>query len=358
MPPSSTMSGHADKLRDKVVVITGGSRGLGRAIAEQAAARGAIVVLAARSAAELDACAAAIRAAGGRASTCPTDVTSLDAMQALRDHALREHGRLDAWVNDAGTAGAFGPIIEQDPEAFLRVVDTIVRGAYFGSLLAIRHFREHGGGTLLNMLGRGDTTPVPMQCAYGSSKTWLRAFTLALAAEQKDRPDIAVFALNPGMVATAMLHEVEVIAGHEQGLAVFPTATAKWARPSACGRGRPRGRPSASSRCSSVGPRPSARSSTSCSGGARRRCGRLAMGCCGCFVASSRRRSGCTYGRPGRASDQPRTKRTAALGGGWVSGTQWGSSGVFGRSGTIVMPASASMRARVSSASVPSAIAM
>lgn len=233
MPPSSAMSGHADELRDKVVVITGGSRGLGRAIAEQAAARGAIVVLAARSATELDACAAAIRAAGGRASTCPTDVTTLAAMQALRDHALREHGRLDAWVNDAGTAGAFGPIVEQDPEAFLRVVDTIVRGAYFGSLLAIRHFREHGGGTLLNVLGRGDTTPVPMQCAYGSSKTWLRAFTLALAAEQKDRPDIAVFALNPGMVATAMLHEVEVIAGHEQGLAVFPTIVGMWARPPA-----------------------------------------------------------------------------------------------------------------------------
>ena len=87
-------------LRGKVVVITGASRGLGRAVAEQAAARGATVVLAARGAADLDACAHAIVAAGGRASACPTDVTSLEAMQALRDHALREHGRLDAWVND------------------------------------------------------------------------------------------------------------------------------------------------------------------------------------------------------------------------------------------------------------------
>lgn len=219
-------------LRDKVVVITGASRGLGRAVAIEAAGLGAVVVAAARSPAALDELVAEIRAAGGRASACPTDVTSLDAMRALRDHALHEQGRIDAWVNDAGTAGAFGPIAELAPDDFLRVLDTNVRGAYFGSLLAIRQFRgQASGGTLLNVLGRGDKTPVPMQAAYGASKTWLRAFTLALAAEQNDRSDIAVFALNPGMVATAMLHEVEVIAGHEAGLAVFPTIVGMWARP-------------------------------------------------------------------------------------------------------------------------------
>lgn len=219
------------KLRDKVVVVTGASHGLGCALAKQAAAAGAIVVGAARHQADLDQLVAEIIAAGGRASACVTDVGSFESMLALREHALREHGRLDAWVNNAGTAGAFGPVAELAPEQFLTVIDTNIRGTYFGSLLAIRHFREHGGGTLINLLGRGDKTPVPMQCAYGSSKSWVRAFTLALAREQNDRPDIAVYALNPGMVATRMLHRVDVIAGHEQGLAVFPTIVGMWGRP-------------------------------------------------------------------------------------------------------------------------------
>jgi len=219
------------KLRGQVVVITGASRGLGRAIAEQAAAAGAIVVAAARGQADLDRLVADIVAAGGRASACPTDVSSLEQMQALRDHALREHGRLDAWVNDAGTAGSFGPVAEVPPVQFLRVLDTNIRGVYFGSLLAIRKFREQGSGTLINILGRGDKSPVPMQCAYGSSKTWIRSFTLALAREQADQPGIAVHALNPGMVATAMLDHVDVIAGHESGLSVYPTIVGMWARP-------------------------------------------------------------------------------------------------------------------------------
>ncbi len=218
-------------LRDKVVVVTGASRGLGRAIAEQAAAAGAIVVGAARGQVELDRLVAAIVGAGGRASALATDVGSLAQMQALRDHAVREHGRIDAWVNDAGTAGPYGPVIDLAPEQFMRVLDTNIRGTYFGSLLAIRQFREQGGGTLLNVLGRGDTTPVPLQCAYGSSKTWIRSFTLALASELEARPEIAVYALNPGLVATDLVHRLDVIAGQEQGLAGFKTIVGMWAKP-------------------------------------------------------------------------------------------------------------------------------
>lgn len=211
--------------------MTGASRGLGRAIAKAAAVEGAVVVAAARSGGRLAELVAEIEGAGGRASAKPTDVGELAQVRALLDHALAEHGRVDVWINNAGVAGPYGPTLEIAPEDFEAVIDTNLRGTYHGSLLALRHFRERGQGRLINLLGRGDKRPVAMQNAYATSKAAIRSLTLALAEELREHGQIHVHALNPGLVRTELLTRVEVVEGHEDELAAFPTIIRMWARP-------------------------------------------------------------------------------------------------------------------------------
>jgi NAD(P)-dependent dehydrogenase (short-subunit alcohol dehydrogenase family) len=148
------------------------------------------------------------------------DVTDFSQVEALADHTLKTYGRLDVWVNNAGWSAPYGPTVHMSPERFLQVTRTNIQGAYHGSLIAMRHFLTHRRGKLINVLGRGERGPVPMQNAYSASKAWLKSFTLALAAEYKDS-GVGVFALSPGMMDTDMLLDVEVIQGYEERLRIF-----------------------------------------------------------------------------------------------------------------------------------------
>ena len=226
---SSSLSS-PNNLHDKVAVITGSTRGLGLGLARALAAAGAGVVIAGRSAAGVEAAVSQVRAAGGRAVGRAADVADLAQVQALADLALQEWGRLDIWVNNAGVAGPYGPTLDFTPEAFHQVIQTNIAGTYHGSRVALRHFVAQRAGKLVNLLGHGYTRPLPWQNAYGSSKAWVRAFTLALAAETKDA-GVGVFAFNPGMVLTELLTEAEVLAGSEHRLDVFPTVVRMWAKP-------------------------------------------------------------------------------------------------------------------------------
>jgi NAD(P)-dependent dehydrogenase (short-subunit alcohol dehydrogenase family) len=122
------------------------------------------------------------------------------------------------------------------PERFTAVLRTNILGTYYGSWVALRYFlAEHertssGGGKLINVLGRGDRNPVPMQSAYASSKAWVRSFTLALAKEYQDS-DVGVYALNPGMMTTEMLTRVEAVEGYASDLGALETITRMWAKP-------------------------------------------------------------------------------------------------------------------------------
>jgi NAD(P)-dependent dehydrogenase (short-subunit alcohol dehydrogenase family) len=203
---------------------------LGLAAALAFAAEGAAVVVGARSAAAVEAAVRQIRAAGGRASGRATDVADLAQVQALADLALSEFGRLDIWLNNAGSAGPYGPTLDFTPEAFRQVIDTNIVGVYHGSRVALRHFVAQRSGKLINLVGHGYNGPVPWQNAYGSSKAWVRSFTMALAAETKEA-GVGVFAFNPGMVLTELLTNVEVLAGSEDRLKNFPAVVRMWAKP-------------------------------------------------------------------------------------------------------------------------------
>ncbi len=217
-------------LDGKVAVITGGTRGLGLAIAQAFARNGASVVVASRSQKSVDESVQRLLAAGARASGMAVDVSSLEQVQGLAQHAASHFGRLDIWVNNAGTAGPYGPTLDFDPKDFVRVVQTNILGVYYGSRTALRHFVAQQSGKLINILGHGYDGPVPWQNAYGSSKAWVRSFTKALAEETKES-HVGVFAFNPGMVLTDLLTDVDVIEGSEQRLKNFPAVVRMWAKP-------------------------------------------------------------------------------------------------------------------------------
>jgi NAD(P)-dependent dehydrogenase (short-subunit alcohol dehydrogenase family) len=97
---------------------------------------------------------------------------------------------------------------------------TNMNGVYHGSMMAMRHFLPHKSGKLINILGAGSKKPAPNQNAYGSTKAWIRVFTLALAVEAKDR-GVGVFALQPGLMDTDLLTEVVTFKEHEKRLREF-----------------------------------------------------------------------------------------------------------------------------------------
>jgi glucose 1-dehydrogenase len=217
-------------LDGKVAVITGGTRGLGLSIARALARVGASVVVASRSQEAVNTAVQLILAEGGKASGMAVDVARPEEVQGLAEHAVSHFGRLDIWVNNAGTAGPYGPTLDFDPKDFNQVVQTNILGVYNGSRTAMQVFISQHSGKLINVLGHGYNRPVPWQNAYGSSKAWVCSFTKALAAETKDS-GVGVFAFNPGMVLTELLTNVDVIEGSEDRLKVFPTIVRMWAKP-------------------------------------------------------------------------------------------------------------------------------
>jgi glucose 1-dehydrogenase len=216
-------------LDGRVVVITGGTRGLGLAIARAAGAAGASVVVSSRSPESVARAVADLDAAGVRAAGIAGDVGSLVDVEALAAHAIATFGRFDVWVNNAGSTAPYGPTAHVPPGDFAAATRSIVFGTYHGSIVALRHFLPSRSGKLINLLGWGDKRPVPFQNAYASGKAWVRSFSLALAEEYRDS-GVGVFAYNPGMLRTDLILKVPVVAGYEAMLKSMPTVVRLLAR--------------------------------------------------------------------------------------------------------------------------------
>lgn len=218
-----------EKLKDKVAVVTGGTRGLGLAIANAYGYEGAKVVIGSRSSDSVQNAVSKLKANGIEAGGLKCDVGYLEQVEALSLFALDHFGKIDVWVNNAGISAPYGPTIHIPSQEVERTLQTNILGVYYGSLVALRGFLLQGRGKLINVLGRGDKHPVPLQNAYASSKTWVRNFTLALAEEYKDS-GVGVFAFKPGLVDTDMMRKVNVVSGYEQRIKGLTTVMRMWGK--------------------------------------------------------------------------------------------------------------------------------
>jgi NAD(P)-dependent dehydrogenase (short-subunit alcohol dehydrogenase family) len=157
------------QLAGRVYVITGASSGLGRGLALALADEGAHVVLAARRTLALSEIAHEIETRGGQALAVTVDVSSAEDLKRLAATALERFGRIDVWVNNAGV-GAIGHFEKIPLEDHARLIDVNLKGALFGSHLAIAQFKLQGSGVLINVGSAESELPVPYHASYAASK--------------------------------------------------------------------------------------------------------------------------------------------------------------------------------------------
>jgi 3-oxoacyl-[acyl-carrier protein] reductase len=194
-------------LDGQVAVVTGASRGIGRAVATALAAAGAGVALLARDGTALAELEREIAGAGGAALSLEADVTDGDAVGAAVAEAERRLGSPTLLVNNAGTASAIGPVWEVDTDAWWEDVRTSVLGSFLAARAVLPGMRARGAGRIVNMSSYVGIRPSPHLSGYGVAKAALVNFTESLAAEVAD-DGIVVFALSPGHVRTALVRHL------------------------------------------------------------------------------------------------------------------------------------------------------
>lgn len=188
-------------MRGRVVVVTGASSGLGRALAVELAGRGCALVLAARRADELELTAERCRALGADALVVPTDVSHEHEVVHLAAAALERWGRIDVWVNNAGVT--YYQLLEEGPfEPHRQVLETNLFGAIYGARAVLPVFRRQRRGVLINvgsLLSEVGQAFVP---SYVISKFAVRGLSEALRVEVADQPEIHVCTVLPYAIDT------------------------------------------------------------------------------------------------------------------------------------------------------------
>ncbi|MFE9370358.1 SDR family oxidoreductase [Streptomyces sp. NPDC006711] len=187
------------EIEGKVVAITGASSGIGEATALLLAERGATVVLGARRPDRLEALAARIEKAGGRAAYAPTDVKRREDLAALVELALDRYGRLDVLVSNAGV-GLISPMDELRVEDWEEMIDVNLKGVLYGIAATLPVFRRQGFGHFVNTVSTAGLRIVPRQAVYAATKNAVRTLSEGLRQEAGDRLRVTV--VSPGMTRT------------------------------------------------------------------------------------------------------------------------------------------------------------
>ena len=204
-------------LEGKVALVTGGSRGLGRAMVLGLAKAGADVVIASRKLESCEQVAEDVRAMGRRALPVSAHAGRMESLDALLDQTYDAFGRLDVLINNAGTNPVTAGLSDLTPELFQKVFEVNTKGPWYLASRAAPRMAAHGGGSIINVISVGGLKPPAYQGFYAGSKAALHAMTKVMAAEWASM-GIRVNAIAPGSFHSDMLDAaLKILPGYEEG---------------------------------------------------------------------------------------------------------------------------------------------
>lgn len=205
-------------LDDTVALVTGGSKGIGKGIAEALSAEGARVVICARHAGELEQTAGELKErCGTEVLAVPADLTDADDRQALIDETITQFGRIDVLVNNAGTAGEAGTLEDTPLQAWRELFELNLFAAVALAKAVIPHMQEQGGGRIINISSENGEQPYPDMIHYNASKAALTNFSKALS-KQYAKEGILVNTVSPAFIETPLVTEMMEEAAETQGI--------------------------------------------------------------------------------------------------------------------------------------------
>jgi NAD(P)-dependent dehydrogenase (short-subunit alcohol dehydrogenase family) len=196
-------TGNKTSLAGQVAVITGAGRGIGAAIAAKLAHLGATVVLCGRTRGPLQSTADAISKAGGQAQALPCDVTDLRSLEAAAAHVAETLRRIDILVNNAAVRGFEGPLHQLAPESWDQVLNTNLRGVYYGIRAFAPMMIRARAGHIINISSLAGKNALPNGAAYAASKWGLNGLSYSVAEELRTH-NIRVSVVCPGSVDTEL----------------------------------------------------------------------------------------------------------------------------------------------------------
>ena len=195
-----------NSIKEKVIVITGASSGLGQAAAKHLANEGAIVVLAARRKDRIEELAKGINDGGGKAFAKATDVTKAEEVKSLVDVTVQEFGRIDVIINNAGLM-PLSPLERLKIDEWNQMIDVNFRGVLHGIAAVLPYMKEQKFGHIINLSSVAGHVVWPSSAVYSATKSAVRALTEGLRQEMKPY-NVRTTIVSPGAVKTELLEHI------------------------------------------------------------------------------------------------------------------------------------------------------